>query len=103
MPLINFSSQENSFQSNRSNLKSKSQQQSRRKTQDNVFLNRSLHEIDPHRIVFYKKGLFQRENHYICELAYNDKHYFFSLQCVGDLHRMDLKNKSCVLVLPICP
>jgi hypothetical protein len=25
------------------------------------------------------------------------------LQCVGDLHSLNLKNKSCVLVLPICP
>ena len=64
--------------------------------------NQSLHCLDPHRIVFYKKGVFQGSSHYICELAYNANHYFFSLQSVGNLSDKTLTNESCVLTLPIC-
>ena len=58
--------------------------------------------LETNRIVFYKKGLFLKNQHYICEMSYNRKNYHISLHSVGNFNDMSHVTDSRTLVLPIC-
>ena len=43
-------------------------------------------ELEPERIVLFKKGLLIEQAYYICEISYNKRGYFISLFSIQDLN-----------------